>query len=271
MCVCVCVVHMQVVLVNTNALTNHTTWLQAPLRAGGLLPFSDFTTAHGRAYLRRWRQTAAVVVPSLAVLVLTLSHELRAGRLPTLVSAPPVRMLLRAWTATCTAALDVPLVATVLGVAEVELLCSLLASALRALEALAAWPVLRVLGIVLPLLSQLLEVRPPFKAPASPLLSHSFFNLTMASRLLTLTQVVKWMLWDPIAATPLGNWLTTGMSSLLSLVLTLPLLVLTYVWSRAAAALALVMQLLGECVGLEPEESAATAMAPPAEAAQASV
>jgi hypothetical protein len=88
---------------------------------------------------------------------------------------------------------------------------------------------------------------------------------------LTHTQVLKWMLWDPIAATPLGKWLTTGMSSLVSLVLTVPLLALTYVWNRAAAALTLLTQLLGECVGVEPQQAAAAAMAPPAEAMQACV
>jgi len=60
-------------------------------------------------------------------------------------------------------------VAAALGVAEVELLGSLLGSALRGMEAVAAWPVLRVLGVlstmskdvVIPLLTQLLEVRCP--------------------------------------------------------------------------------------------------------------
>ena len=82
------------------------------------------------------------------------------------------------------------------------------------------------------------------------------------------------MVWDPIAATPLGHWLTTGVSSLGSLVLTLPLLALTFGWNRAAAALAALTRLLGECVGLEPpQEPAASSVAgaPPAEAAQAAV
>ena len=86
--------------------------MQAPLRAGGRLPFEQLTTPYGRQYLRQWRQTAAVVAPSLAVAGLTLSHQLRAGRLPALVAFPPVRVALRAWAAACAAALSVPLVKT---------------------------------------------------------------------------------------------------------------------------------------------------------------